>query len=99
MIGEATYDGWKYVVFRYEGPDLQTVAPLTDEFALVEFGRDMRRIMAALEDAGINHNDLKPDNILVNESKLLLKLCDFGSAFHVAKGKITLPHLQVLQDA
>ena len=26
----------------------------------------------------IVHADIKPDNILVNESKLLLKLCDFG---------------------
>lgn len=25
-------------------------------------------------------SDIKPDNILVNESKLVLKLCDFGSA-------------------
>jgi serine/threonine-protein kinase PRP4 len=29
---------------------------------------------------------------LVNESKLLLKLCDFGSASHVAEGEVT-PYL------
>ena len=36
--------------------------------------------------------DIKPDNILVNESKLLLKLADFGSASHVAEGEVT-PYL------
>ena len=37
-------------------------------------------------------SDIKPDNILVNDSKLLLKLADFGSAAHVAEGEVT-PYL------
>lgn len=36
--------------------------------------------------------DIKPDNILVNESKLVLKLCDFGSASVVNENEIT-PYL------
>lgn len=36
--------------------------------------------------------DIKPDNILVNESKLVLKLCDFGSASKVNENEIT-PYL------
>lgn len=36
--------------------------------------------------------DIKPDNILVNESKLVLKLCDFGSASHINDNDIT-PYL------
>lgn len=37
-------------------------------------------------------SDIKPDNILVNESKLILKLCDFGAASHVSDNEIT-PYL------
>ncbi|XP_039251567.2 serine/threonine-protein kinase PRP4 homolog isoform X1 [Styela clava] len=40
----------------------------------------------------ILHADIKPDNILVNETKSMLKLCDFGSASHVADMEIT-PYL------
>lgn len=36
--------------------------------------------------------DIKPDNILVNESKLILKLCDFGSASYINDNEIT-PYL------
>ncbi|XP_041375755.1 serine/threonine-protein kinase PRP4 homolog [Gigantopelta aegis] len=45
-----------------------------------------------LRRASILHADIKPDNILVNDSKLLLKLCDFGSASHVSENDIT-PYL------
>jgi serine/threonine-protein kinase PRP4 len=34
-----------------------------------------------LERCGIVHADIKPDNIIVNEAKTALRLCDFGSAF------------------
>lgn len=37
-------------------------------------------------------SDIKPDNILVNESKLVLKLCDFGSASVINENDIT-PYL------
>lgn len=37
-------------------------------------------------------SDIKPDNILVNESKLVLKLCDFGSASYIHDNDIT-PYL------
>uniref|UniRef100_A0A6Q2Y4W2 Serine/threonine-protein kinase PRP4 homolog n=1 Tax=Esox lucius TaxID=8010 RepID=A0A6Q2Y4W2_ESOLU len=45
-----------------------------------------------LKRCNILHADIKPDNILVNESKTILKLCDFGSASHVADNDIT-PYL------
>jgi serine/threonine-protein kinase PRP4 len=38
------------------------------------------------------HSDIKPDNILVNESKLSLKVCDFGSAFVISESEPT-PYL------
>ena len=42
--------------------------------------------------ANIVPADIKSDNILVNDSKLLLKLADFGSAAHVADSEVT-PYL------
>lgn len=45
-----------------------------------------------LKKTGILHADIKPDNILVNESNLNLKLCDFGSASSINENEIT-PYL------
>ncbi|XP_055843574.1 serine/threonine-protein kinase PRP4 homolog [Episyrphus balteatus] len=45
-----------------------------------------------LKKTGILHADIKPDNILVNESHLILKLCDFGSASAINENEIT-PYL------
>ncbi|KAL9896988.1 pre-mRNA processing factor 4 kinase isoform 1-T5 [Glossina fuscipes fuscipes] len=45
-----------------------------------------------LKKTGILHADIKPDNILVNESNLILKLCDFGSASTINDNEIT-PYL------
>ncbi|RXG69374.1 Serine/threonine-protein kinase PRP4-like protein [Armadillidium vulgare] len=45
-----------------------------------------------LRKCNIIHADIKPDNILVNEKKLVLKLCDFGSASKVTENEIT-PYL------
>ncbi|VAH95159.1 unnamed protein product [Triticum turgidum subsp. durum] len=42
-----------------------------------------------LKDCSILHCDIKPDNILVNGSKNLLKLCDFGSALPAGINDIT----------
>ncbi|GMI94946.1 PRP4 KINASE A [Hibiscus trionum] len=33
-----------------------------------------------LKNCGVLHCDIKPDNVLVNEAKNVLKLCDFGNA-------------------
>ncbi|CAL8108574.1 unnamed protein product [Calicophoron daubneyi] len=41
---------------------------------------------------GILHADIKPDNILVNDNKILLKLSDFGSASTIQDNEIT-PYL------
>ena len=45
-----------------------------------------------MKKCNIIHADIKPDNILVSESKSLLKLCDFGSASLVNENEIT-PYL------
>ncbi|KAJ9140722.1 hypothetical protein P3X46_031332 [Hevea brasiliensis] len=45
-----------------------------------------------LKNCGVLHCDIKPDNMLVNEAKNVLKLCDFGNAMFSGKNEIT-PYL------
>ncbi|KAL6571006.1 hypothetical protein OROGR_000556 [Orobanche gracilis] len=45
-----------------------------------------------LKNCGILHCDIKPDNMLVNGAKNMLKLCDFGNAMFAGKNEIT-PYL------
>lgn len=42
-----------------------------------------------LRKAGYLHADIKPDNILVNEKKNIIKLCDLGSAFPAVENQVT----------
>ncbi|KAL0566411.1 U4/U6 small nuclear ribonucleoprotein prp4 [Marasmius crinis-equi] len=48
--------------------------------------------LSLLKKLGVMHADIKPDNILVNEQKTLLKLCDLGSASDASENDIT-PYL------
>lgn len=60
--------------------------------AVRSYTQQMLLALKLLKKTGILHADVKPDNILVNDSKLMLKLCDFGSASHVSDNEIT-PYL------
>ncbi|XP_026761395.2 uncharacterized protein LOC113520299 [Galleria mellonella] len=60
--------------------------------AVRSYTQQMLLALKLLKKTGILHADIKPDNILVNDSKLMLKLCDFGSASHVTENEIT-PYL------
>lgn len=60
--------------------------------AVRSYSQQLFLALKLLKRCNILHADIKPDNILVNESKLVLKLCDFGSASHVADNDIT-PYL------
>ncbi|KAJ1981300.1 U4/U6 small nuclear ribonucleoprotein prp4 [Dimargaris xerosporica] len=48
--------------------------------------------LTLLRKCRVLHADIKPDNILANDAKNLLKLCDFGSASDVHENDIT-PYL------
>ncbi|KAF9528269.1 kinase-like domain-containing protein [Crepidotus variabilis] len=48
--------------------------------------------LSLLRKLNIMHADIKPDNILVNEQKTVLKLCDLGSASDASDNEIT-PYL------
>ncbi|KAL4717502.1 hypothetical protein ACJJTC_000651 [Scirpophaga incertulas] len=60
--------------------------------AVRSYTQQMLLALKLLKRTGILHADIKPDNILVNESKLLLKICDFGAASNVSDNEIT-PYL------
>lgn len=48
--------------------------------------------LSLLRRASIMHADLKPDNLLVNDAKTILKVCDLGSASDLSEMEIT-PYL------
>lgn len=60
--------------------------------AVKVYAKQMFIALRHLRKCNIIHADIKPDNILVNESKTVLKLCDFGSASLVSENEIT-PYL------
>ncbi|XP_039763182.1 serine/threonine-protein kinase prp4 isoform X1 [Pararge aegeria] len=60
--------------------------------AVRSYTQQMLLALKLLKKTGILHADIKPDNILVNDSKLMLKLCDFGAASHITENEIT-PYL------
>lgn len=60
--------------------------------AVRSYSQQLFLALKLLKKTNILHADIKPDNILVNESKLVLKLCDFGSASWSHENEIT-PYL------
>lgn len=57
--------------------------------AVRSYARQLFRALKLLKKCQILHADIKPDNILVNDSKLVLKLCDLGSATDASECDIT----------
>ncbi|KAI0085914.1 kinase-like protein [Irpex rosettiformis] len=60
--------------------------------AVRAYGLQLFLAMSLLRKCNIMHADIKPDNILVNEHKTVLKLCDLGSASDASENDIT-PYL------
>jgi serine/threonine-protein kinase PRP4 len=60
--------------------------------AVRAYAHQMFLSLSLLRKAEIMHADIKPDNILVNENKTVLKMCDLGSASDLTEMEIT-PYL------
>ena len=60
--------------------------------AVRSYSHQLFLALKLLKKCNLIHADIKPDNILVNEQKNLLKLCDFGSASLSTENEIT-PYL------
>lgn len=86
LLGNFTHKGHLCLVFEGLHMDLREV--------LKKFGRDvginleavkvyayqMFQALLHLKSAEVLHADLKPDNILINEKRTFIKVCDFGTA-------------------
>ncbi|APA14574.1 hypothetical protein sscle_13g093440 [Sclerotinia sclerotiorum 1980 UF-70] len=60
--------------------------------AVRAYAQQMFLGLSLMKKCNILHADLKPDNILVNESRNMLKICDLGSASDATDNEIT-PYL------
>ncbi|XP_074562091.1 uncharacterized protein LOC141818506 isoform X2 [Curcuma longa] len=60
--------------------------------AVRAYAKQLFTALKHLRNCGVLHCDIKPDNMLVNEAKNVLKLCDFGNAMFAGKNEIT-PYL------
>jgi len=60
--------------------------------AVRAYAHQLFHAMSLLRKCNIMHADIKPDNILVNEQKTVLKVCDLGSASDISENDIT-PYL------
>ncbi|CAM8912839.1 unnamed protein product [Rhodiola kirilowii] len=60
--------------------------------AVRAYAKQLLIALKHLRNCGVLHCDIKPDNMLVNGSKNVLKLCDFGNAMFAGKNEIT-PYL------
>jgi glycogen synthase kinase 3 beta len=53
----------------------------------------MYRSLAYIHSIGICHRDIKPQNLLVNPTLHILKLCDFGSAKRLVRGEPNVSYI------
>ncbi|KAM7276379.1 hypothetical protein ACFE04_018245 [Oxalis oulophora] len=60
--------------------------------AIRTYAKQLFIALKHLKNCGVLHCDIKPDNMLVNEAKNVLKLCDFGNAMFAGKNEVT-PYL------
>jgi len=75
-------DSYMYIeiIFEYAGISLSNIKPLTIELTY-NLMRQSANALFLLHNLGIAHFDIKPDNLVYDSKKDLLKIIDMGSAF------------------
>ncbi|KRW98590.1 Protein kinase-like domain [Pseudocohnilembus persalinus] len=64
-----------------------------DHILIKCYAYQMFRGLLYLQSVGVCHRDIKPQNILVDEEKKTLKICDFGSAKKLIKGEPNVAYI------
>jgi serine/threonine-protein kinase PRP4 len=59
-----------------------------------KFAKQLLTALRHLKQCGIFHADIKPDNILVDETMSYVKICDLGSAVGFEEKVVITPYLQ-----
>ena len=57
------------------------------------YSYQMLRSLAYIHAIGICHRDIKPQNVLVNPTNHVIKMCDFGSAKKLVKGEPNISYI------
>eukprot|EP01084_Bolivina_argentea_P123466 218801_1 len=57
--------------------------------AVYEYCKQLLSALVVLDELGIIHADIKPDNILVSSDYRFVKLCDFGSSYKLSEVEIS----------
>lgn len=98
LYGQFEHRGHLCIVFESLGLNLREIVKRFGKDvglnlqAVKTYAKQMFLALAHLKRENIIHADIKPDNILVNESKTFAKLCDLGSATNTNEMEIT-PYL------
>ncbi|SNX85584.1 related to mRNA splicing-associated serine-threonine protein kinase [Melanopsichium pennsylvanicum] len=98
LEGHFDYKGHLCMVFESLGMNLREVVKRygrdvgLNMQAVRAYAHQLFMALAHLSKCSVMHADIKPDNILVNDTKALLKLCDLGSASSLSEMEIT-PYL------
>jgi|ERR1700733_1072040 len=78
-----------YRVLKHYNKMKQPVPPLLVKlYAYQNF-----RSLAYIHALGICHRDIKPQNLLIDPTVHVLKLCDFGSAKRIIKGEVNVSYI------
>jgi len=98
--GETDDDVYLNVVMDYMPESLYDLSQsyakrkqLFPNMLLKLYSYQMFRGLAYIHGLGICHRDIKPQNILVNNSACLLRICDFGSAKQLIEGEPNISYI------
>jgi len=78
-----------YKVARHYSKNKQTIPVSYIKLYMYQLFRSL----AYIHSLGICHRDIKPQNLLLDPSTGVLKLCDFGSAKHLVRGEPNVSYI------